>query len=67
MEKGGMDSETKKIADKIYAVGFKNGQIDMKNRVLMKLNRNWTITPIATLIKILKIVNKIRIIAPLVK
>jgi hypothetical protein len=30
--------ELKKYLDKVYAIGFKNGQIEMKNRVLIKIN-----------------------------
>lgn len=45
-------------ADEIYAIGFRNGQIEMKNKVLMKINRNWTL-PVEPAMKILKMVNKI--------
>jgi hypothetical protein len=55
-----LDAETKKIADKIYKVGVKNGGILMKNKILKKLNRDWTLRPIDTVIKILKIINKIK-------
>lgn len=63
-----IDEETKKIADKIYAVGFRNGQIDMKNKVLKKINRDWTLItikpPMDLIMKVLKMVNKIKIKRP---
>lgn len=54
-----MDKEAKKIADKIYKVGLKNGSILMKNKILKRLNRDWTL-PVNLMIKVLKIINKIK-------
>jgi hypothetical protein len=55
--------ELKKYLDKVYAVGFKNGQIEMRNRVLMKLNRDvnfWTSVKNADfLMTLLKKINKL--------
>lgn len=56
-----------KLADEIYAVGFKNGQIEMKNKVLKRINRDWTLIGMKTvdaLIMILKGVNKIPLSKP---
>ena len=57
------EKELKKHLDEVYAIGFKNGQIEMKNRVLMKLNRDmnfWTSKNSADfLITLLKIINKL--------
>ncbi len=57
--------ETKEIADKIYDVGFRNGQIDMKNKVLKKINRDWSLVtikkPMDLVVKILKKVNRISV------
>ena len=56
-----------KLADEIYAVGFKNGQIEMKNKVLKRINRDWTLIVMKTvdaLIMILKGVNKIPLSKP---
>ena len=59
------DDEIKEWADKVYAVGFKNGQIEMKNKVLMKINRDWEIVtikqPMDLIMTILKKVDKIRL------
>lgn len=58
-------SELKKNLDEVYAVGFKNGQIEMKNKVLMKINRDWKLVtikqPMDLIMEILKKVNKIRL------
>ena len=57
------EEELKEYMDKVYAVGFKNGQIEMKNRVLMKLNRDvnfWTSVRNADfLVTLLKKINKL--------
>ncbi len=57
------EEELKKYLDEVYAVGFKNGQIEMKNRVLMKLNRDvnfWTSVKSADfLVYLLKKINKL--------
>lgn len=54
----------KKSADKIYAMGYRNGQIEMKNRVLKLVNRDWTIvgkSAVDTAMYFLKKINKARI------
>ncbi len=60
-----MDKETKKIADEIYAVGFRNGQIDMKNRVLKKINRDWSLVtmtkPFEAPMRIMRMINRIKV------
>ena len=59
------DKETKKAADLIYNIGFRNGQIEMKSKILKKINRDWTLItikqPMDLVMKILKNVNKIRL------
>lgn len=56
---------TKEVVDTVYSVGFKNGQIEMKNKVLKKLNRDWTlIHDSAVVVKVLKKVNAIRLTKP---
>lgn len=56
--------ELKRNLDKIYKVGFKNGQIEMKNKVLKKINRNWNLlrikNPLDLAIEIIKIIDKIK-------
>ena len=55
--------EVEKIADRIYNVGFRNGQIDMQSKVLKKINRDWSLLalkPTALIMQILKSVNKIK-------
>ena len=58
----------KEVADKIYAVGFKNGQIEMKNKVLKNINRDWNLItikpPMDLIVTILKKVNKIKVTLP---
>ena len=60
-----MEPEWKEAADKIYAIGFRNGQIEMKNKVLMKINRDWSLVtirqPMDLIMEILKKVNKIKL------
>lgn len=62
------NKETREVADKIYAVGFKNGQIEMKNKVLKKINRDWTLVtikrPMELAMKILKMINKLPLSKP---
>ncbi len=57
------EEELKEYMDKVYAIGFKNGQIEMRNRVLMKLNRDmnfWTSVKNADfLVTLLKKINKL--------
>jgi hypothetical protein len=58
------EGEIKKCLDSVYAIGFKNGQIEMKNKVLKKINRDWSLVtihkPMDLIIAILKSVQKIR-------
>lgn len=60
-----MNKETKEIADKIYAVGFRNGQIAMRSKILKKINRDWSLVatkkPMDLIMKIMKIIDKISI------
>lgn len=60
-----VEKETKKILDKVYVAGFRNGQIEMKNSVLKKINRDWTLItirpPMDLVMKILKMVDKIKL------
>lgn len=55
----------KALADKIYAIGFSNGEQSMKNKVLKKINRDWSIVNMRTgmdvAVKIMKVVNTIKI------
>lgn len=57
------EEELKAYLDKVYAIGFKNGQIEMKNKVLKKINRDWDLIlikkPMDLIMEILKKVNKI--------
>ncbi len=54
--------ELKKYLDKVYAIGFKNGQIEMKNRVLIKINRDvkfWIGVKADYVMNLLKTINKL--------
>ncbi len=54
--------ELKIYMDKIYSIGFKNGQICMKNKIMKFINRDWTLFPdLEIVVKILKKINKIGI------
>ena len=56
------EEELKKYMDKVYAVGFKNGQIEMRNRVLMKINRTvkfWLGGSASMMVDLLKTINKL--------
>lgn len=55
------DEELEKALDRVYAVGFKNGQIAMKNKILKAINRDWTFAAPIT-IKILKKIQSLRLI-----
>jgi len=54
--------ELKKAFDEVYSIGFKNGQIEMKNRILMKINRGvrfWIGVKADYVMNLLKTINKI--------
>jgi len=56
------EEELKKYLDKVYAIGFKNGQIEMRNRVLMKINRGvkfWIGVKADYVVNLLKTINKL--------
>ena len=40
------EKELKRVMDKIYTTGFRNGRIDMKNKILKQINRDWSLLPI---------------------
>ena len=50
-------------AESVYALGFKNGQIEMKNKILKNINRNWNLVttkrPMSVATEILKKIYKI--------
>ncbi len=58
------EEELKEGMDKVYAIGFKNGRIDMKNKILKSLNRDWKLfssfTQVDLLIDILKKIQKLK-------
>lgn len=52
----------KETLDEVYAIGFKNGQIEMRNRVLMKINRDikfWINVKADYVMNLLKTINKL--------
>jgi hypothetical protein len=56
------EEELKKYLDEVYAIGFKDGQIEMKNRVLMKINRDvkfWIGVKADYVVDLLKTINKL--------
>jgi len=58
-----MEQELKKKLDEVYDVGVKNGRIEMKNKILKSLNRDWklfsTIAEVKLLVKVLKKINRL--------
>ena len=60
-----LSPQVKEFADKVYAIGFKNGQIEMKNKVLKSINRDWNLVgikkPMDLIMTILKKVNKLSV------
>jgi hypothetical protein len=56
------EGEIKKGLDKVYAVGFKNGQIEMRNKVLKSINRDWSLIPDAGLmVKLMKKIDRLKL------
>lgn len=59
-----MEKEVKDVMDEVYNIGLKNGRIEMKNKILKSLNRDWklfsTAPQVDLLIKILKKINRIK-------
>lgn len=59
------EKDLKKWADEIYQVGFRNGQIEMKNKVLKTINRDWKIVrmknPVDVAMHFLKKINKLKL------
>lgn len=53
----------KEVADEIYTIGFKNGQIEMKSKILKTINQDWSLAGDITM-KILKKINSIKLIKP---
>ncbi len=58
----------KERLDEVYSIGFKNGQIAMKNKVLKAINRDWSLvvqeTPFDIAMKIMKKVNSLKLVKP---
>lgn len=58
----------KEELDEIYSIGFRNGQIEMRNKVLKSINRDWNLLPNADLmVKLMKKINKLRLSKPNLK
>lgn len=56
-----MNEELKKTLDEVYAIGFKNGQVEMRNKVLKSINRDFNLIPHADLmIKLMKKINRLK-------
>lgn len=58
------DIQFKKKLDEIYETGFRNGRIDMKNKIMKSLSRDWklfTFPPdVNLMMKILKKINRLK-------
>lgn len=59
------EQEIKVYLDKVYATGFKNGQIEMKSKVLKTINRDWKIMgmkdPVDVAMHFMKKINRLRL------
>lgn len=59
------EKEIKKGLDEVYAVGFKNGQIEMRNKILKSINRDVSLLPNASLmVKLMKKINRLKLSNP---
>ena len=62
----GVDFALKSVTDKIFDKGIRNGQQIMKNRVLEKINTDWSLikekNPRELIIKILNKIVRIKIV-----
>jgi len=62
------EEELKKYLDEVYAIGFKNGQIEMRNKILKSINRDWKLMSNADLtVKLLKKINCLKLSKELTK
>ncbi len=54
----------KEITDKVYEIGLKNGRVEMKNKILKKINRDFSLVtfckPREAVMKIMKLIDKIK-------
>jgi hypothetical protein len=56
------EEDIKKGLDDVYSVGFKNGQIEMRNKILKSINRDWSLIPDAGLmVKLMKKISRIKL------
>lgn len=58
----------KSTLNQVYSIGFRNGQIDIKYRILKAINRDWSLIairrPVDLVMKILKKVNALKVPKP---
>lgn len=51
-----------KKMDEVYSVGFRNGQLEMQNKVMKSINRDWSLVPdFDVALKIMKKVKNIKL------
>jgi hypothetical protein len=56
------EEDIKKDLDHVYDVGFKNGQIEMRNKILKSINRDWSLIPNADIvIKLMKKISRLKL------
>lgn len=54
--------ELQEKMDEVYLIGFKNGQISMKNKILKSINRDWSLIRDAGLmVKVMKKINGLKL------
>lgn len=56
------EEELKKGLDEVYAVGFRNGQIEMRNKILKSINRDWRLIPnFVLMVSLMKKINRLKL------
>jgi len=56
------EDSIKKTLDTVYGIGFKNGQVEMRNKILKSVNRDYSLLPNADLmVKLMKKINKLKL------
>lgn len=56
------EDEVKKYLDEVYGIGFKNGQIEMRNKILKFMNRDYDLLPnVDLMVKLMKKIDRLRL------
>ncbi len=56
------EEELKKGLDDVYLMGFTNGQIEMRNKILKSINRDWKLVKhFDLMVKLMRKINRIKL------